>query len=110
MSKKTSKLEKERNIKAFIASFFTIIGFIVSIIIWKDDKHVMHYAKHGLVLFIGQILIILLDNIILPFMNWFTILLWIFWVILWVITWIYALTGKTARIFIITDLAKKLNI
>ncbi|MBS3093503.1 hypothetical protein J4456_02900 [Candidatus Pacearchaeota archaeon] len=110
MPSKISNLEKEKNIKAFIASFFTIIGFIIAIIIWKEDKYSMYYAKHGLILFIGQLLITLIGNIFVPMMHWFTILLWIFWAILWVMTWMNALSGNIKYTFIITDLAEKINV
>ena len=85
-------------------------GFIIAIIIWKEDKYSMYYAKHGLILFIGQLLITLIGNIFVPMMHWFTILLWIFWAILWVMTWMNALSGNIKYTFIITDLAEKINV
>ena len=54
---KTKKIN-DKKLHAFLASFFTIIGFIIALILWKDDKYVMFYAKQGLILFIGYVLIV----------------------------------------------------
>ncbi|MAG02544.1 hypothetical protein CMI42_04350 [Candidatus Pacearchaeota archaeon] len=109
-TKKENKNQKnnDKKLKAFIASFFTIIGFIIAIVAWKEDKYTIFYAKHGLILFLGQIVMWLL--IPLPLLGWFIPLVWILWVVLWVITWINALSGKQKRTFIITDLADKIDL
>ena len=102
--------QNDKKLKAFVASFFTIIGFLIAIILWKNEEYVMYYAKHGLVLFIGQIIISVLHPF--PFMipRMFITILWIFWAILWVLTWINALSGQKKRTFIITDLAEKIDL
>lgn len=98
---------EDKKIKAFVASFFTIIGFLIAILIWKKDNYVMYYAKHGLILFIGQLIIILIK----PFItNWFIYLFWIFWFILWILTWLNAISGEKKSTPIITDLADKINV
>ncbi|MBS3080147.1 hypothetical protein J4221_01635 [Candidatus Pacearchaeota archaeon] len=97
----------DKKIKAFIASFFTIIGFLIAIIIWKKDDYVMFYAKQGLILFIGQLIIIILDYFMI---KWFTFILWAFWIILWVLTWINALSGQKKDTFIVSDLSKKIKL
>ncbi|MEN9625882.1 MAG: hypothetical protein RL557_210 [archaeon] len=104
--KKISK-QDEGKVKAFVASFFIIIGFIIALIIWRKEEYVMYYAKHGLVLFIGQLILGIFPYIV---MRWFTAILWIFWAILWVMTWIYALSGEKKKVFIITDLAEKIKL
>jgi len=103
------KSNDDKTLFAFIASFFTIIGFIIALAIKKDDKYVMFYAKHGLVLFITQIIVGFIFMI--PIIGWFLIgpILWIFWLVLWLITWINALSGKTKKTFIIGDLAEKFD-
>ena len=108
--KKNSKKSGEghRKLKGFVASFFTIIGFIIALIAWKDDEYVMYYANHGLVLFIGELIIGALNS--LSFLGWYSSILWVLWVILWVLTWINALSGEKKRTFIITDLAEKIKI
>lgn len=95
-------------LKAFVASFFTIIGFLIAIIIWREDKYVMYYAKHGLILFIGQLIVGAFSSS--PFFRGFSSLLLILWAILWILTWYHATSGKEKDIFIVSDLAKKINL
>ncbi|MFW6283001.1 MAG: hypothetical protein ACOC1P_03035 [Minisyncoccales bacterium] len=106
MAKKSKKQQKQENqIFAWIASFFTIIGFLVAIILKKEDKYVMYYAKHGLVLFIGFV--------IAGFLMWIPIVGWVFWVfvfVLWIVTWINALSGKKKETFLVTELAEKIEL
>jgi uncharacterized membrane protein len=102
--------EDDRIFFAFIASLLTIIGFIIAILLRKNDKYVMFYAKHGLILFIGQVIISLISALLGSDLRFFTILLWIFWVILWVMTWINALSGKEKETIIVSELTNKLKI
>ena len=95
-----------RKIYAFISCFFTIIGFILAFVLWKNDKYVMYYAKHGLILFIGQVLIMILS----PFLFFLSKILWVFWIILWVISWINSFSGEIKNTFLISDLADKIVI
>ncbi|MBT4165963.1 hypothetical protein HOE04_02915 [archaeon] len=105
--KKKIKLNNDdRNLFAFLASFFTIVGFIIALILWKEDKYVMYYAKHGLVLFIGQVVLAVLT----PFLFFLIPILWVFWIVLWVLVWISALSGKRQKVFIVSDLAKKIKL
>ena len=105
-STKNKSKGDNKEVFAFIATFFTIIGFILALILWKKDKYVMFYAKQGLVLFIAQIVLVILT----PFLFFLSPILWICWIILWVISWVNALSGKTKDAFLIGDLAKKINI
>ena len=91
---------------AFLASFFTIIGFIVAWILWKNDKYVMHYAKHGLVLFIAQVLVAVLSQ----FLFFLSGILWILLVVLWIVTWVNSFSGKMKKTFLIGDLAEKITL
>ena len=108
MSKKKKKPSKkqQQTLFAFIASFFTIIGFIIALIAKRDDEYVMFYAVQGLVLFIYSAIISLIDLFLLDFL---TAILWILWIVLWVITWINALSGKMKYTFLVKDLAKKIK-
>ena len=108
-SKKMNK-EDEKRLFAFIASFFTIIGFIIALVLKKQDKYIMFYAKQGLILFIGQVIIAILTSI--PLIGWLILgpILWILWVILWVITWVHALSGEQKKTIIIGDLAEKIKL
>ena len=101
----SSKLSNEdRKLYAFLASFFTIVGFVVALFLWKNDKYVMHYAKHGLVLFIAQVVVMILS----PFLFFLSGILWVLLVILWIVTWVNSFSGKVKKTFLIGDLAQKI--
>jgi len=109
LNKNTNKKIKKQDDKilfAFLATFFTIIGFILALILKKQDKYVMFYAKQGLVLFIGQVII----GVLTPFLFFLSPVLWILWIIIWVLSWINALSGETRNTFLIGDLAKKIKL
>ena len=37
---------------AFLAAFLSIIGFLIALIVKKDNKYIMFYAKQSLIIFI----------------------------------------------------------
>ena len=105
MAKKTKRIgDDDKKLYAFISSFFTIVGFIIALILWRKDKYIMHYAKHGLVLFIAQAVIIVLG----PFLYFLSSVLWVLWVILWIVSWMNSFSGKMKKTFLIGDLADKI--
>ena len=105
MVKKTKRIDDDdRKLYAFISSFFTIVGFIIALILWRKDKYIMHYAKPGLVLFIAQAVIIVLG----PFLYFLSSVLWVLWVILWIVSWMNSFSGKMKKTFLIGDLADKI--
>jgi uncharacterized membrane protein len=107
-NKKEANKKDDSKVFAFIAAFFTIIGFLIAIILKKDDKYVMYYAKQGLVLFIAAVIICIVAWI--PIMG--GIIAWILWVclaILWIVTWIYSLSGEMKKTWLISDLAEKIK-
>jgi len=106
MVKKTKRIDDDRKLYAFISSFFTIVGFIIALILWRKDKYIMHYAKHGLVLFIAQVVIVVLG----PFLYFLSSVLWVLWVILWIVSWMNSFSGKMKKTFLIGDLADKIVI
>ena len=105
-----NKADKPNNNKAndkafaFLAVFLTILGFIIAILTKKENKYVMFYAKQGLVLFIGQIIIRVVA--IIPPMK----VIWAVWIILWVIGWVNALSGEMKKTPIISIFADKIRI
>jgi len=95
-------------IYAFLATFLSIIGFVIAIITKRKDRYVMYYAKHSLVIFIIAVIVSLIGEIInfIPILGQiinFVITLFIF--LIWVLSWIYALSGRRKVIPVITDLA-----
>ena len=95
----------EKIIYAWLATFLTIIGFIIAISSKKDDKYVMFYAKQGLVVFIASIIAYIFYFI--PVIGW---LVWVFVLILWLMTWINALSGEERKTWLVQDIAERIKI
>lgn len=92
---------------AFLASFLTIIGFIIAYSIRRDNKYVMHYAKEGLVIFIAAVAINILSMI--PFFHLFTWILHVLLLVIWVMSWLAALSGEIKNTWLISEFTKKFN-
>ena len=67
----------------------------------------MFYAKQGLVLFIGSVIIWVVSMIpIIMFIAWIA---WIGWLVLWIIGIVYSLSGEMKDIPIVGVYADKFN-
>jgi len=102
--------QDDKKLFAFFAAFFTIVGFIIVMILKKEDRYVMFYAKQGLVLFMGWLIAWAVG--LMPVIGKFILgpILWILLLILWVITWINALSGEQKKTWLIGDLAEKIKV
>lgn len=121
-SKKSVKKSSKKNnnssdmdpkVKAFITTFFSIIGFIIALVSWRDDKYVMYYAKQSLVLFVIWIIVAIIGSlfIIIPFIGWFIV--WglnILVLVLWIFTWINALSGKKKEVPLVSNFTSKFEL
>lgn len=108
---KAHKPTKEDDTKlfAFLATFLGIIGFIIAILIKKDNKYVMHYAKQSLVIFI--VFVIAWVCMIVPVIGWIAgIVIEVIAIILWLISWIYALSGEMKEVPIVGQYARKIDL
>jgi uncharacterized membrane protein len=93
--KSVDKVKKTDDSKlfAFLATFLSILGFIIALVAKKDDKYVMFYAKQSLVVFIAYIIAAVIKmlpgigSILGPIAYLITSVLWIF-------SWVYALSGE----------------
>ncbi len=116
-SKKPGKNEKvlkdESTLYAFVATFFSIFGFIIALLFWKDNDYVMFYAKQSLVLFIFAILVYLVNVVLflIPIIGWgIMVVLHLVTIVLWVISWIYAMSGEIKELPIIGGFAKNFKL
>jgi len=110
VSKRSSKKQDDKKLFAFLATFLTIIGFVIAILVKKDDDYVMFYAKQGLVLFILQI-IIWAAGLVLFFISFIVEpVLWVLFVLVWVMTWINALSGEKRDTWLIGRYAKRIKL
>lgn len=110
---KTSKGKDESKLFAFLATFLSIIGFVIALTAKRDDRYVMYYAKQSLVIFIvGAVLGVIATILkIIPIIG--TIINFaagIFVFILWLISWIYALSGEEKEIIIVSTYAEKIKL
>ena len=97
MVKKKTKKNEESKIFAFIATFFSILGFIIAIIFKKNDKYVMFYAKQSLIVFILALITSVIDKALLSLPvigDLVSVILQLIIIIFWVLSWIYALSGE----------------
>jgi len=105
---KKSKKSDDSTLFAFLATFLSILGFIIALLTKKDDKYVMFYAKQSLIVFIAYIVSMIIFMIpgigvvLGPIAYLITAVLWIF-------SWAYALSGKQKDIPFLGEYAKKIN-
>lgn len=111
--KSISRNEEEKRLFAFLATFLSVVGFVIALVAKRKDKYVMYYAKHSLIIFVLMIIagaigkVFLLIPIAGDIINMALILLSL---LVWVISWVYALTGKEKEIPIITTWANKIEL
>ncbi|MFH1326990.1 MAG: DUF4870 domain-containing protein [archaeon] len=102
---KKAKKEDDTKLFAFLATFLSILGFIIALLAKKNDKYVMFYAKQSLVVFIAWIIASIVRFI--PVIGW---LLTLFVFVLWIFSWVYSLSGKMQNTPIIGQFANKINL
>lgn len=108
----SSSKNDDRKLFAFLATFLSIIGFIIAIAIKKDDQYVMHYAKQSLVVFIVAVIGAVINSILMwiPFLGWaIAALINLFVLILWIFSWIYALSDEEKEVPIVGHFGEKFN-
>lgn len=97
---------------AFLATFLSIVGFLIALMTKKDDEYVMYYAKQSLVIFILAVVITIVNQILFAIPVIGLIVYWVLSLILlliWILSWVYALSGEKKNIPIISDFANKFN-
>ena len=102
-----------RKLMAFIATFLSIIGFIIIVISKTQDKYVKHYAKQSLVVFIFALICFLVGQVALfiPIIGEIIeLILNLLAIAAWLISWVYALMDKTLEVPVIGKYGRGLNI
>lgn len=105
----SSSKKDDDKVFAFLATFLWIIGFIIALVVKKDNKYVMHYAKQSLVIFIASVIVWIIALVLMwiPVIGWLiSTILWILIIILWLISWIYALSGEMKEVPVIGRYAR----
>jgi uncharacterized membrane protein len=113
MPKKKSVKKDDKRLFAFLATFLSIVGFVIALIAKRDDEYVMFYAKQSLVVFIiGAIAgaVQMMVSFIPIIGGIISFALTVVVVIAWLFTWIYALSDEKRDVPIVGDYAKKINL
>ena len=104
-----SKKHKDSKSWAFLGVFLTLVGFLLVLLLRKDDEYAMYYGKLGLVLFLGWVILAVIA--VVPIIGWIiNVLGSIVLLILWIVAWIAALSGEKKRLPVLSDLADKINL
>lgn len=111
--KNAAKGEDDSKLLAFVTTFLSIIGFVIALIAWRDNKYVMFYARQSLVVFIvGAI-----AGIVGSILGWMPVIgqiisfaLGLIVFVLWVVSWIYALSGKMKEVPVVGVWGRKINL
>jgi len=112
-SKNTDKLNKnDRILFAFLATFLSIIGFIIAILSKRQDKYVMFYARQSLIIFIISVILGISGKAleILPIVGTLiNVAIGLLVFLMWIVSWLYALTGEEREIPIVSEFAEKIR-
>ncbi len=112
-TKKEVKKNDDPKVYAFLATFLSIIGFVIALLTKKDDKYVMFYAKQSLVIFIAYIVAWIASMILIfiPIVGWIIMMvMYLGLLVLWLLSWIYALSGEEKEVPMIGQYASKINL
>ena len=110
---KKGKLSDDSKTFAFLATLLSVVGFIIALLVKKDDKYVMYYAKQSLVIFIAAVIVGVIGWILvwIPIIGWLVIwILNLIVLILWLISWIYALSGEMKEVPLVGKYAEKISL
>lgn len=116
MAKKTQQKplkNEDKRLLAFITTFFSILGFVIALLAWRNNKYVMHYAEQSLVVFAYIVVASLVSGIIgwIPIIGWLIALaLYISSLIFWIMSWVYALSGKEQELPFIGAFGRAFNL
>lgn len=106
---KASSSEGDSKLFAFLATFLSILGFIIALLAKKDDSYVMFYAKQSLVLFLAGVILSIIA--IIPILGWIIYIVGgIILFVLWIISWVYALSGEQKEVPLLGKYAEKFNL
>ncbi|PIN77288.1 hypothetical protein COV15_02410 [Candidatus Woesearchaeota archaeon CG10_big_fil_rev_8_21_14_0_10_34_12] len=106
---KKQEVGSDSKLFAFIVALLSIVGFIIAILVKKDDEYVMFYAKQALIIFI--VFIVAGGITMVPVIGWIIgPVVYLIAIVLWVLSWVYPLMGKKKEVPIVGSLARGLRI
>jgi uncharacterized membrane protein len=112
-AKITKKDTDEKKLFAFLATFLSIIGFIIALIVKPKDKYVIFYAKQSLVIFVMGCIAAIIQSLFIwiPIIGWIiSFALTVTILLLWIFSWIYALSGKMQHLPVVEYWTRKIRL
>ncbi len=113
VKKKKVSQKSDGKLEAFVTTFLSIVGFVIALIAWRDNKYVMFYAKQSLVVFIVAVIAGIINSVLIwiPLIGWIiNAALGIIVFVLWLLSWIYALSGEKKEVPIVGVWGRKINL
>ncbi|MEK6918524.1 MAG: hypothetical protein AABW73_00640 [Nanoarchaeota archaeon] len=102
-------LNDDSKLFAFIATFFSIVGFFIALLVRRRDHYVMFYAKQSLMIFIVYLISAVAVSI--PGFGWIIgPIVYVIAVLLWVLSWFYAIKGEYRNVPIVGKFAKMMKL
>jgi uncharacterized membrane protein len=111
-TKPVAKGSDDRKLFAFLATFLSIVGFVIAVVTKRDDRYVMFYAKQSLVVFIVAIVGAVINSILMwiPIFGWIIAgIINLFVLVLWIFSWVNALSDQEKETPIVGQYAKSFN-
>jgi len=102
----------DQKLLAFVATFLSIIGFIIVFLTKSKDKYVNFYARQSLVVFIAALILGIIGSVflILPVIGQIIYHACnIISLSIWILSWVYALSGKEKEVPVIGSYADKIS-
>jgi|SRR3989344_1412322 len=105
----SNKKSQDGKFAAFVTTFLSLIGFIIALLAWRDDKYVMFYAKQSLGVFICALISKVAD--LMPVIGEFVSgVIGVIVIILWVLSWVYALSGEKRMLPVVGEYFDKIKL
>ena len=102
-------LNDDSKLFAFIATFFSIVGFFIALLVRRRAHYVMFYAKQSLMIFIVYLISAVAVSI--PGFGWIIgPIVYVIAVLLWVLSWFYAIKGEYRNVPIVGKFAKMMKL
>jgi uncharacterized membrane protein len=109
----SNRKEDDKKLFAFLATFLSIVGFIIALVAKKEDRYVMFYAKQSLIVFIVALIGSIISSLFwhIFFIGWIiSTAINIIVALLWITSWIYALGGEEKEVPVVGVYARKINL
>lgn len=112
LNKAVNQDKENYKLLAFIATFLSIIGFIIILLTKTQNKYVKHYARQSLVVFIFMLICFLISQVALfiPIIGeYIELVLNLLVIAAWLISWVYSLMNKMLEVPVIGKYGRSIN-